>query len=323
MFYLRCTLLVAAALGSAAEQLHAASPVYTAAEVVEYHAGAGVLADLTDPGAALTLPSMSTGPDWWDGNFSPFNPHYRAGEIVQVGHGGQLTLRLERFVRVVPGQRHLGVWENIMLVAASGGLVGQPPGLFGADSAVVEVSANGTDFVSIGVVTFDMFGNYWADSAGPYSQSGGTMPADFGRPFTGDPAALGGATYARVLEFLEGTAGGTWIDLSPSGLERVGWVRFSGVGEGLTLEIDAVTINTALAGEPTVVPRLIMDRNDTGRLVLAGSLPHARYQLQVSDHLAAGWHDYGDAVPGSGGELVFMDTTTPRPVNRFYRVVLP
>lgn len=323
MFHVRFTLLVAVAFANVEAQLEAASPVYTAAEVVEYDSGSGVLADLTDPLAALTLPSASTGADWWDGNFSPFNPHYRAGEIVQVGHGGQLTLRLERFVRVVPGHRHLGVWENVMLVAASGGLVVQPPGLFGADSAVVEVSANGTDFVSIGVVTFDMFGNYWTDSAGPYSQSGGVLPADFGRPFTGDPAGLGGATYARVLEFLEGTAGGTWIDLSPSGLERVGWVRFSGVGVGLTLEIDAVTINTALAGKPTVVPGLIMDRGQPGRLVLDRSLPHAQYQFQVSDNLAAGWRDYGGAVPGSGAELVFMDTTTPRPTNRFYRVVLP
>ena len=323
MFCIRFKLLVATGFVGVVAQLEAASPVYTAAEVVEYHAGAGVVADLTDPHAALTLPSASTGTDWWDGNLSPFNPHYRAGEIVQVGHGGQLTLRLERFVRVAPGQRHLGVWENVMLVAASGGLVSHPVGLFGADSAVVEVSANGTDFVSVGMVRFDMFGNYWADSAGPYSQSSGTVPADFGRPFTADPTVLGGTTYARVLEFLEGTAGGTWIDLSPSGLEQVGWVRFSGVGEGLTLEIDAVTINTSLAGEPTVVPSLIMDHSSTGRLVLTRSLPHARYQFQVSDNLAAGWQNYGEAVPGTGGELVFTDATTPRPTTRFYRVVLP
>lgn len=322
MFTLRVALL--AALSGGGGMLFAAeAAVYTAAEVVDYQPGSGVSPSLTVPAAVLSLPSASTGADAADGNFSPFNPHYRPGEIVQIGHGGHLTVRLERFVRVEPGLFHLGVWENVFLVATSEGLVSEPPGLFGLDSAVVEVSANGVDFVNVGTVTFTGFGNFWVDSASAYSKTGGTLRADFGRPFIGDHAMLGGASYAQVLEFLDGTGGGTWVDLSSSGLDAVGWVRFSGVAEGLTLEIDAVTINTALAGGPTAIPRLAADRVERGRLVLAHSLPHARYQLQVSDDLKSGWSNYGSALGGTGGELVFNDSLDSRPPARFYRVVLP
>jgi hypothetical protein len=295
--------------------------VYTGAEIVAYEPGAGAWSSLTAPAAALGLPSAFTGTGTSDGNFSPFNPHYRPGEIVQVGAGGCLTLRLERFVRVTPDQRHLGVWGNVFLVATSGGLVGSPPAVFGVDSAIVEVSANGTDFISLGLVTFNVFGNYWADSLGPYSKNPGTVRADFGRPFVGDLASLGGANFAQVLDWLNGTAGGTWIDLSPSGLDRVGWVRFSGVAEGMTLEIDAVTINTALADMPTLVPRLVLDPARPGHIVLPHSLPHAEYQLEISDDLNSGWQKHGKAEFGTGGELAFTDHETPP--QRFYRVVLP
>jgi hypothetical protein len=242
---------------------------------------------------------------------------------VQVGQGGHLTLRLERFVRIEPGHRHLGVWENVFLVAGTGGLVGYPPGFFGGDAANVEVSADGTNYVSLGPVVFSGIGNYWADSAGPYSKTSGTVRADFGRPFKQDLSQLAGADYGQVLAVLDGTAGGTWIDLSPSGLSQVGWVRFSGVGPDQTLEIDAIAINTELAGAPTKVPRLLMAENNLGSVTLPQSLPHASYQLQFSDDLAKGWRYLGEPLPGNGAELVFNDPTNPPPTNRFYRVVLP
>jgi hypothetical protein len=321
MFFLRLVFLVAVPFGG--NGVASAGSVYTGAEVAAYESGFGASTALTNPSSALSLPSASTGSGSTDGNFSPFNPHYRPGEIVQVGQGGHLTLRLERFVRVEPDQRHLGVWENVFLVAGSGGLVGYPPGFFGGDTANVEVSADGINFVSLGPVVFSGVGNYWADSAGPYSKTNGTVRADFGRPFNRDLSQLAGADYGQVLAFLDGTAGGTWIDLSASGLSQVGWVRFSVVAPGQTLEIDAIAINTELAGAPTVVPRLLMAENHVGSVTLAQSLPHASYQLQFSDDLAADWRDLGEPLPGNGAALVFNDPTNPRPTNRFYRVIIP
>ena len=322
MFFLRLVFLVAVPFGG--NGVASAGSVYTGAEVAAYESGFGVSTALTNPSSALSLPSASTGSGSTDGNFSPFNPHYRPGEIVQVGQGGYLTLRLERFVRVEPDQWHLGVWENVFLVAGIGGVVGHPPGFFGGDTANVEVSADGINFVNLGPVAFSGFGNYWADSSGPYSKTSGNVRADFGRPFNRDLSLLAGANYEQVLAFLEGTAGGTWIDLSPSGLSQVGWVRFSGVAAGQTLEIDAIAINTSLAGAPTALPRLTIGEAPFRSVALSHSLPHAQYQLQFSDDLTTGWHDLGSAVPGNGGELILHDlTTTALSSNRFYRVVLP
>ncbi|MFM8457594.1 MAG: hypothetical protein ACKOB0_01415 [Chthoniobacterales bacterium] len=300
------------------------SPVYTAAEVASYAPGSGVFAGLTAPVAALGLPSAVTGTNSWDGNLSPFNSHYRDGEIVQVGQGGHITLRLERFVHPSPGVASIGVWENVFLVTGADGRVGTPPGLFGADSALTEASADGTNFVSAGLIEFGWFGNYWADSLGPFAQISGSIRADFGRPHGRSPADFSGADYASVLSLLGGTAGGTWIDLSVTGLERVGWIRFSGVQSGATLEIDAVSINRALAGAPTLIPVLRLEAAaEANRITFPGSLSHAVYQLQFSDDLAQNWQNLGEPIQGTGNDLLFTDSSSPRPAKRFYRVLLP
>lgn len=301
-----------------------AAAVYTASEVVGYSPGAGVQTNLTAPVASLGLPSAATGTNAWDGNFSPFNSHYDSGEIVQVGEGGSLTLRLERFVHPSPGVPSLGVWENVFLLMGSDGRVGVPAAVFGSDSASVEASADGIAFYPVGFFNFDWFGNYWTDSLGPYDGMPGTIRADFGRPHGRNLADFSGVDYGTVLSLLGGSGGGTWIDLSTSGLQRVGWIRFRGVPAGSTLEIDAVTINTSLAGAPTAVPTLRIEMDAGGaRIVLPNSLAHASYQLQRSTNFAQGWQDLGTAAVGKGGDLVFTDATVPRPPQSFYRVVMP
>jgi hypothetical protein len=315
--------LLIAALGSigAADVM---ARVYTAAQVVSYWPGARVSAALTNPIAALSLPSASTGTGNNDGNFSPYNPHYAGGEIVQVGEGGSLTLRLERFVHPLSGVPSLGVWENIFLLMGSGGLSGSPAAVFGADSAWVEASADGINFVPAGFFTFSWFGNYWTESSGPYAKTGGGDRADFGRPHGLGLAEFSGLTYAGIMSLLNGTAGGTWIDLTTSGLERVGWIRFSGIPAGTTLEIDAVAINSALAGEPTALPQLRIEiAGELTRVTIPSSLTHAIYQLQHSELPSQGWVNLGPVLSGTGGDLVFTDETTPRPDKRFYRIVIP
>lgn len=232
---------------------HAA--VYTAVEVVNYTAGTGVSASLKNPSAALGLPNPTVPGSlgYPDTSFNPFTPHWNGDNIVQIGQGGQITLRLDRFVTVTAGHLELGVWENVFLIQASGpaGTAKNPAVVGGADSATVEVSADGTNFVSIGSRTFNGFGNSWTDSPGP-SSTGGTQLADFGKPFAGALSDFNGLGYADVLAQLGGSGGGTWLDLDASGLSQVGWVRFSGVASGYTLELDALAINTSLAGASTI-----------------------------------------------------------------------
>lgn len=318
---LLCAALLQLAVGA---EVICSSPGYTAAEVASYAPGLGVFPSLASPVAALGLPSAVTGTNSWDGNFSPFNSHYGNSEIVQVGQGGHITLRLERFVHPSPGVPSIGVWENVFLVAGADGRVGSPPGLFGADSALVEASADGINFLPVGFFEFGWFGNYWADSLGPYSTTPGSIRADFGRPHGKSFLNFSGADYAGILSMLGGSAGGTWLDLSTTGLQRVGWVRFSGVPVGTTLELDAVAVNTALTGAPTSIPALRLEvAVEANRVTLPGSLTHAVYQLQFSDDLAQTWQSLGEPIPGTGGDLLFTDSSSPRPAKRFYRVLLP
>lgn len=235
--------------------MHTQAAVYTAAEVLNYTAGTGVSASLQNPSAALGLPNPTVPGAFGypSQNYNPFAAHWDGNNIVQVGFGGQITLRLERFIVVTPGMLELGVWENVFLVQGSGpaGTAGNPAAVSGSDSAGVEVSADGVNFVSVGTKTFNWFGNYWSDSPGT-SSTGGSQIADFGKPFTGVLSNFNGLGYADVLNRLDGSAGGTWIDLDASGLSQVGWIRFSGVVPGTTLELDALAINSSLSGALTI-----------------------------------------------------------------------
>jgi len=233
---------------------HVRCAPYTAVEVVSYTPGTGTSASLRNSSAALSLPG-SIVPGWLaaypDEPLSPLTPHYSGDHLVQVGSGGEITLRLERYVTVSPSARELGVWENVFLTAGPGGGAGDPATVGGADSATVEVSANGIDFFSAGTFTFNWFGNYWADIESKGDLTGSVI-ADFGRPFTGSLSGFDGLSFTQTIAQLDGTAGGTWLDLDASGLSEVGWVRFTGVAPGSTLELDGVSINSDLAGAETV-----------------------------------------------------------------------
>ncbi len=225
--------------------------VHTAVEAVSYPPGSGTNLALQSPSAALGLPAPSTGSASYDGNFIPFTGF----NIVQIGDGGELTLRLEKLAIVTQAKPALSVWESVFLVAGSGtaGTTTPPASISGADSCEVLVSDNAIKFVSIGTVTFNWFGNYWTDSPGPCSKIKDTQMADFGTPFAGQLADFNGKSYSEVPLFLEGTAGCTWIDLDTSELSQAGRVRFTGTAVGQTVELDSVTVNSSLL-EATTVP---------------------------------------------------------------------
>ncbi len=220
---------------------------YHAVEVISYTAGSGTNAALQSPSAALGAPNpvVPGAFGYPDQPFNPYTPHYTGTNIVQIGLGGEITLRLERFVIVSPTAPELGVWENVFLVHGS-----NPAAVAGSDSAEVLVSANGNDFISVGVKTFSWFGNYWNDVSST-NDLDNSDPADFGKPFTKALSDFNGLSFGQVIAALDGTAGGTWIDFDSSGLSQVGWIRFANVSSG-TLELDAVAINSSLAGGLTI-----------------------------------------------------------------------
>ena len=165
-----------------------------------------------------------------------------------------------------PPAPEIGVFENFGLVDVDfpNGQAGNPAGGFGPpDSALVEVSENGTSWVSLGNVAFDVPTNGYTDLTDPYSPTAGSVPSDFQQPFTGGLASFNGLKYfdaaaTDMLEVLAGSGGGKWVDISGTGLAQVGFIRFSlpsdgSAGATVNFEIDGVSVSHAAMGG-VVVP---------------------------------------------------------------------
>jgi hypothetical protein len=234
------------------------------AEVMSYLPGTFAAGDgasgFTNTGAALGSPSpiVGAGTDY-PGNFSPFNAHYQSSELVAIGQGGQITLRLSNYVTIDHNTDtlELGVWENVFLTAD----FAEPfavNGNFGSDSAVVEVSEDGITWYALSSgqpIAFDLPGNYFVNSTGPYDlPPANPVYADFGKSFTGSVSQFNGKTYSESVALLNGSAGGTWLSLDSVPLSQIGFVRFSGVASGSSFELDAVALNIAFVGAATPEP---------------------------------------------------------------------
>ncbi|MHA3771095.1 PEP-CTERM sorting domain-containing protein [Verrucomicrobiota bacterium sgz303538] len=251
-------------LTAAVAVAHTSTAAYFADQVLSYTPGSGVTS-LNQAQAALGAPSPIVGAgSGFDSVYSPFNPHYEASDIVAIGAGGQLTLQLSHFVTIdrTPGVFEIGVWENVFFSGldwpSGGGKTGNPVNVTGADSAVVEVSQDGVNWYSLNggaPILFTLPGNYYTN-AGPFDSAAPASPqlADFGKPFTGSLSDFDNKSYSEILTVLNGSAGGTWLNLDSAPLQQVGFVRFSGVAAGQNLEVDAVAINTSLAGSAVPEP---------------------------------------------------------------------
>jgi hypothetical protein len=209
----------------------------------------------------LGAPGAIVGSGAFASVFSPFNAHYETTDLVKITEGGSLTLRLDHFVSIQANTREIGIWENVFLIDTSSdgsGKTGNPASAFGAGSARVQVSENGTDWYALNndqPIVFGLPGNYYTNSSGPFDPAPPANPAyaDFGKPFTGQLSDFNGKDYPGVLGVLDGSAGGTWLDLDGAPFTQVGFIRFIGV-QGSTMELDAVAINTSAAGAAVPEP---------------------------------------------------------------------
>ncbi|QDU87068.1 hypothetical protein Pla175_04230 [Pirellulimonas nuda] len=214
----------------------------------------------TQPNAAIGWPERVTADGTnFEGVVSPFNPPAGLDEIVSIGEGGFVTLRLSNYAVPVDGPE-LGFFTNAGLgdqdypagLAATD--LSQPFTTFGIDSAMVEVSEDGAAWVSLGVQVFDIPANPFLDLASPFSATPGAVLADPGLPFDGALSSFAGKNYAEIKTLLGGSAGGTWLDISGAGLPRVGYVRLSVPTGGGSFELDAVSVATAALGAPVPEP---------------------------------------------------------------------
>ncbi len=215
----------------------------SASAVVNYQPGSAP-SNFQNSGAALGEPAGDTG----FGALTPFNPPFQSSDIVIIGAGGSLTLQLSAPVFAGSGPE-LGVFVNngIIDVSDTGtGIAGNPAATFSAfPQANVSVSFDGLLFVPIGTgpTVFDKPTNVYTDTQiSNYFAPLGTMKADVAKPFLGDLSDFDGLDYAQMLTLLDDSAGGTWLDVSATGLPVVRFVRFD-VPEGASsrMVVDAVT----------------------------------------------------------------------------------
>lgn len=241
---------------------------------------AGVFASAVssyDPGPAATAdPFLSQfahfpesalgGPDRLTGErqagfpnvLNPFSPAYESDEVAVVGEGGYLRLVLPAYVNVKSGLQ-LGVFTNAGLQDSSF-VNGSAPGTnyspargFGGGSARVAVSEDGVTYVPLGTFTFNAPTNFYTNLTDPYATAVNFdgVVSDFGQPFAGSLSDFDSKDFAQTIATFNGSAGGTWLDVSASGLGRVGFIEFAvdDTTPGIDrLAIDAVGIANGSVG---------------------------------------------------------------------------
>ena len=222
--------------------------VNTASQVVSYEHGGSASEGFQDSSAALGSLNPIADPVFGNTILSPFNPPYRNSDIVIVGDGGQITLKLQQAVSASPAGPEIGVFVNNGLIDIDypHGQNRTPAGFFSdPPQAIVSVSANGSDFVPLNAspFLFDAPSNFYADlGADPSNTSNpGSIAADMSKPFSGHLNDFSGLDWNATKALLAGSAGGTWLDFSATGLPAVQYVRFAvPAGASYRMVVDAV-----------------------------------------------------------------------------------
>jgi hypothetical protein len=223
---------------------------YTQGTVASYDTGYGDTADWTG------IPTGTTGaPEGAPGVVTPFYPPFDPSQILVIGNGGNLMLQFPNPVTSGAGYS-LGVFSTAGFIDSSGtGTVGSTAATFGGGLVTVQVSADGLHWVSLGTQNIDMPQSYYRNS-GPYDVIPPSNPlySNYGVPYTGGLSAFDNETDAQVLTTLNGSAGGTWLDVSATGLSQIDYIDFTPPADAPAnwqIALEAVsTANPILVPEP-------------------------------------------------------------------------
>ncbi len=190
------------------------------------------------------------------GAVTPFNPPFLGSEIVSIGAGGSLTVRFNEPVThdaANPFGIDLLVFGNAGY-ADTNFPVGVAGPLFGAGNGTVEVSADGTHWVTATAQADSAFPTLgYSDLTDPYSPTAGAVLSDFTRPVNPafNPAGL---SFSQIVAGYAGSGGGTGIDLGTLGLAEISFVRISNpLGASSTVDIDGFSDVAPVPGPGSVV----------------------------------------------------------------------
>jgi hypothetical protein len=251
---------------------HAA--VSTADSVVQYTSGSDLPnsywgAPYDQASGALGLPDPSINlasngnPNIFDddGIVTPFSAQYNPANIVAIaGTGGYIELHMSQPISTAGIT--LGVHTGAGLFDPTfSGANSNPTANYTNDrSATLMVSEDGITFYPVpGATEFNNPTNIYTDVDGPYTSDPGSNLANFAEPFTDDLSSFDGQDFAGTLGVLNGSAGGTWVDLSPvalaDGISEVNYVAFQ-TTDGQTMFLDSVV--GVPVPEPTMLGLLIL-----------------------------------------------------------------
>jgi len=250
----RLILAAAVSIGASCLAFQAEAAASFASSVISYVPGA-VRSDYQLQDSALGAPSRFTAQTAFSDAFAvtPFNAPFAASELTGIGAGGSLVLQLGQTAETGHGFT-LGVHAGVNLgnVGGAGGQASNPAATFNDRQADVRVSYDGVNWVTLANdVVFDVPSNaYAAGVTAPAGQATpGTVEADYAKPFTvvdngvtraGRLSDFNGLTYAQMLPLFNGSAGGTWFDLTNLPLPGVRFVEFSVDATDDRMFVDAV-----------------------------------------------------------------------------------
>ncbi len=242
--------------------------------VISYEEGVGGSPGYNSAAVAIGEPSRFTGEGIWPGVVSPFNPPWLADEIVSIGSGGSLVIAFDEPVIDEPANP----WGIDLILFGNTGCIdnsypnGVVGGLFSDDGGMVEVSADGKQWIEI---TTSLSDGLWPTrgyiDSQPYDAVEGTQPTNFTMPV--DPRLtlddVMGLNNDELAGLYQTSGGGTPIDLAETGLNEIYYVRISvATNSKQSAEIDGMAdVTPQLIGDVNV--NGIVDVNDL--LILIGS----------------------------------------------------
>jgi large repetitive protein len=192
---------------------------FYADQVVSYVPGTLADPSYDNPAAALGGLNPVTGS--YNGTnyyLTPFDPAYSSSDLVEIGAGGSMILKLSQTASTTGYT--IGVHTGFGLNDADypDGTNTNPASYFNSwlRQADVLVSADGVNWGNLGTITFDNPSNYYAGSTtNPEGLTPGVGPlANVGEPFLGSLSSFNGQNWQETLSALNGSAGGTWLNLS-------------------------------------------------------------------------------------------------------------
>lgn len=212
------------------------------ADTVLSYVPGDVGSSLQNASAALGLPN----PDTTFGVLTPFNAAFDPSQIMGIGEGGSLVLHLAAPAPTGQG-RSIGVHAAVGIIDTD-----YPNGNPGAvatpytepRAATVFVSPDNAQWHSLGPVNFDLPSNYYSQGVTTpgYQPAPGTIVADFFKPFTGALSDFDGKNWPQILSLLDGSGGGTWLDLTGVPYPSVNYIRFDVTQPGQRMILDSVVV---------------------------------------------------------------------------------